>query len=51
MAKKQYTHERDPKTGKVSVVEVAGLTRAQKKSLTLSPRTKQASKIARALWH
>lgn len=51
MAKKTYTHELDPKTGKPKVAEVPKLTRAQRKSLTEIPFTKAPSKIARILWH
>jgi hypothetical protein len=51
MAKRTYTHEVDPKTGKPVVTELKNLTRAQRKSLTLIPFTKAPSKIARILWH
>lgn len=44
MGAKTYTHIRDRKTGKITVVEA-------KAAVPLIPFTKAPSKIARALWH
>lgn len=39
MAKKTYSHEIDPKTKKPVVVEIPGMTKAQRKSLGEFPWT------------